>query len=190
MGWREHELELPEGTLCDWFPLGMNNPCPMMKRKVSSCGLKTCACRPWLLFFLCNRLLCQHGQTLLVALTRRLLHCGWVTDLRSGLQRQDLGSPTEFHTCSWCPCGAESWPRLCGRGSQPWECSLGLHANLSALFNTRPLPTKGSSRGGRPTRLLPTLSLPLPIIKTPSEIFLRASFPFINLYPICWVYSE
>lgn len=189
MGWREHELELPEETLCDWFSLGMNSLCPMMKRKVSSCGLKTCACIPWFLFFLYNRLLCQDGQTLLVALIRLLLHCGWVTDL-SGLQRQDLGSPMELHMCSWRPCGAESWPRLYGRGGQPSECFLGLHANLSALFNILPFPTKGSSRCGCPVIVLPTLSLPFPIIKTPSEIFLRTSFPFINLYPICWVYNE
>ena len=154
-----------------------------MKGKVSSCSLQACVCCPWLLFFLCEGLLCQDGQTLLVAFIPPRLPLGWVKRLENRAPEPgSRGLPGTLRMCGWCPGWAESWLHLYGRGSQPLECSLGLRANLSDLYHILPFPTKGSSLYGCPTNL----SLPFPIIKTLSKISFSTFFPYINLCPICW----
>ena len=150
-----------EVTVWDWFPSGMNNPCPVMKSKVSSYSLQACACHPWLLFFLCEVFLCQDGQILLVAFIPPLLQCGWVKRLKERAPEPgSRGLPGTLHTCGWFSGWAESWLDLYGRGSQPLECSLGLLVNLSDLCNILLFPTKGSSLYACPFVGLPYHSVP------------------------------
>lgn len=150
-----------QSWLWAWFPSGMNNPCPVMKSKASSCSPQAYVCRPWLLFFLCEGLLCQDGQTLLVAFVPPRLPRGWVKRLEERAPEPgSRGLPGTLCVWGWCPGWARSWLYLYRRGSQALECSLGLHANLSDLYNILPFRTKGSSLYGCPFVGLPYQSIP------------------------------